>query len=139
MNNESNKDILFVLAQRDLDAANTLKSHFRPQYEIVCFHCHQSAEKYLKGFIDLTGNSYPKIHDLSQLLNLCIAHKPQLDEIRDDCVKLTSLYTKARYENPFEFTEREMFQSYDHAIRIQSHVKERAKALGYTPPDAYKV
>jgi hypothetical protein len=40
------------IADSDLDAANHLAKNMRPApYEIVCFHCQQAAEKYLKWFL----------------------------------------------------------------------------------------
>ena len=42
--------------------------------DIVCFHCQQSAEKYLKGLLTLLGVSFPKTHDLRILLELARKH-----------------------------------------------------------------
>ncbi|WP_200800676.1 HEPN domain-containing protein [Carboxydothermus pertinax] len=32
---------------------------------IICYHCQQSAEKYLKGFIALNGGQILKTHDFN--------------------------------------------------------------------------
>ena len=36
----------------------------------VCFHCQQSAEKYLKALLEEQGLHVPKIHDLIRVLDL---------------------------------------------------------------------
>lgn len=41
---------------------------------IVCYHCQQSAEKYLKAYLIAQGVAPPRIHDLVQLLNLAVLH-----------------------------------------------------------------
>ena len=39
-------------------------------YDMVCFHCQQAAEKYLKCLLTLLGVQAPRTHDLSELLPL---------------------------------------------------------------------
>ena len=38
-------------------------------YDVICFHCHQCIEKYLKSFLTLHNKQFPKTHDLILLLN----------------------------------------------------------------------
>lgn len=38
--------------------------------EISCYHCQQSAEKYLKGYLVLYGKNPPRTHDLDELCKL---------------------------------------------------------------------
>ena len=42
--------------------------------DVVCYHAHQCAEKYLKAYLLAQGMTPPRIHDLEDLLNLCVLH-----------------------------------------------------------------
>lgn len=56
------------LASMDLNAAEHLLNMRPTPYEIICFHCQQSAEKYLKGYLVIHDITPPKIHDLDGFL-----------------------------------------------------------------------
>jgi HEPN domain-containing protein len=43
-------------AAMDLDSAEYLLHMIPVPIEIICYHCRQSAEKYLKGYLVLCGN-----------------------------------------------------------------------------------
>ena len=56
-------------AEADYDAALLLRpSRKRHARDIVCFHLQQCVEKYLKARLEEAGLSFPKTHDLEQLL-----------------------------------------------------------------------
>ena len=40
--------------------------------DAACFFCQQCVEKYLKARLTEAGIHFPRIHDLLQLLNLCL-------------------------------------------------------------------
>jgi HEPN domain-containing protein len=62
-------------AEADYKAAVALNRRRRePLPDIVCYHCQQSAEKYLKAYLIAQGMAPPRIHDLVQLLNLAVLH-----------------------------------------------------------------
>jgi HEPN domain-containing protein len=42
-----------------------------PNWDAVCFHAEQCAEKYLKARLVEAGVSFPKTHDLTVLLDSC--------------------------------------------------------------------
>jgi HEPN domain-containing protein len=66
-------------AEADYRAAVALNRRRKePLPDIVCYHCQQSAEKYLKAYLIANGVSPPHIHDLIQLLNLCALHDATL-------------------------------------------------------------
>jgi HEPN domain-containing protein len=66
-------------AEADYKAAITLNRRRRdPLPDIVCFHCQQCAEKYLKAYLVVHGTAPPLIHDLQALLNLASAHDASL-------------------------------------------------------------
>lgn len=43
-----------------------------PLHDMVCFHCQQSAEKYLKARLEEAGIHFPKTHDLEAILTLAL-------------------------------------------------------------------
>ena len=58
----------FQKAENDLlNVENNLKAE-RYASDTVCFHCQQTAEKYLKGFLAWHRVPFAKIHDLPELL-----------------------------------------------------------------------
>ena len=62
-------------AEADYKAAVALNRRRKePLPDIVCYHCQQSAEKYLKAYLIAQGGAPPRIHDLVQLLNLAALH-----------------------------------------------------------------
>ena len=59
-------------ADKDLAVAlHTAKTLWPTPLEIVCFHCQQFVEKYLKGFLVSKGQEPPYTHDLVKLASLC--------------------------------------------------------------------
>lgn len=70
-----------TFADRDLQAARALSQSDDVEIfaYIITFHAHQSAEKYLKGLLVVTGEDPPRIHVLPDLLRRAIAHIPDLD------------------------------------------------------------
>jgi HEPN domain-containing protein len=47
-----------------------------PLHDMVCFHCQQSAEKYLKARLEEAAIHFPKTHDLESLLTLAYSVEP---------------------------------------------------------------
>jgi len=58
------------IADNDLAYAEFASKNMWPvPYGIICFHCQQAAEKYLKRFLVMNNIAPPKVHDLEELLN----------------------------------------------------------------------
>lgn len=66
-------------------------------HEAVCFHCQQSAEKYLKAVLQELGLVVPKTHDLKQLLRALLPSYPQLRSLRRGLAFLTRFAVETRY------------------------------------------
>jgi HEPN domain-containing protein len=49
-----------------------------PLPDIVCFHCQQCIEKYLKAYLVSQGIAPPRTHDLDALLAECVTHDATL-------------------------------------------------------------
>jgi len=43
-----------------------------PNYDAACFHSQQGIEKYLKAYLQEHGQRFRRIHDLLELLGLCL-------------------------------------------------------------------
>lgn len=58
-------------AENDLKNANhTMLMGDNCPFDTVCFHAQQSVEKYLKALLISKDTSFPKSHDLTELLSL---------------------------------------------------------------------
>jgi HEPN domain-containing protein len=57
------------IADKDLAGAGLLaNTMYPPPIEIICFHCQQAVEKYLKWFLVLHDYEPPKIHNLIEVV-----------------------------------------------------------------------
>jgi HEPN domain-containing protein len=92
----------FHFADADLDSAKILNASHRRHNEIICYHCQQAVEKYLKGFLCYNGIMPPKIHSLETLCALCSDFNAVFNEIAKDCAYLSPFGVHARY--PFEMS-----------------------------------
>ncbi|HVS20565.1 MAG TPA: HEPN domain-containing protein [Pyrinomonadaceae bacterium] len=81
----------FATAQRELNA----KDH--PNYDAVCFHSQQCAEKYLKAYLQEADIPFRKTHDLAELLDSALAIEPAWEPLRPDLHALSSFAVEYRY------------------------------------------
>jgi HEPN domain-containing protein len=87
----------FGKPERDLLTADIMLGIAPPPTDIVCFHCHQVAEKYLKGFLAWNGIPLIKTHDLADLLAQCCVVDPRLASLHSLAVLLTDYAVDVRY------------------------------------------
>lgn len=80
-----------IVAERELRARKT------PVYDACCYHCQQCAEKYLKAFLVSVKQNPPRIHNLVELLKLCLLHDKSFDLIRLDLELLNAYAVEIRY------------------------------------------
>jgi len=66
-------------------------------WPVVSFHAQQAAEKTLKALLVAHGRLPPRIHDLARLLDLCLPFKPDLEELREVCERLSQYAVDVRY------------------------------------------
>ncbi len=81
----------FATAQRELQVQQM------PNYDAVCFHSQQCAEKYLKAFLQEENISFSKTHDLSTLLGLLLPVEPTWVTLRPTLDALTTYAVEFRY------------------------------------------
>jgi HEPN domain-containing protein len=68
-----------------------------PLHSIVCFHCRQCAEKYLKGLLEELALVVKKTHELDVLLTSLTPHHPTLRSLRRGLVFLSDFAVDPRY------------------------------------------
>ena len=96
----------YKFAEMDYIAAKHLFETLSPKpLEIICYHCQQSVEKYLKGFLVLNGSEPPKIHDLLRLCEMCLELEESFEELKVVCQFLNIYGVQPRYPNEIEVLE----------------------------------
>jgi HEPN domain-containing protein len=55
-----------------ITALREYRARVRPNFDAACFHAQQTAEKYLKAWLQEAGQSIPRTHSLVELVSLCI-------------------------------------------------------------------
>ncbi len=68
-----------------------------PNYDGICFHAQQCAEKYLKARLCEAGIHFSKTHDLLALLQQAIAVEPCWEALREDLAFLSEFAVNYRY------------------------------------------
>jgi len=68
-----------------------------PNYDALCFHAQQCAEKYLKACLQERGIAFERTHNLSSLLDLLLAVDPLLETLRESLLQLTVYAVAFRY------------------------------------------
>jgi HEPN domain-containing protein len=81
----------FATAQRELQVEQM------PNYDAVCFHRQQCAEKYLKACLQEENLAFKRTHDLSTLLELLLPVKPNWATLRPTLDALTTYAVEFRY------------------------------------------
>lgn len=91
------------IAKEDLMAAKTLlKSEL---FSAVTYHCQQSAEKALKGYLAFKKHEILKSHDLNKLVGLCKKFDITFDQIYDSADLLNPYATRFRYPTEFDIPD----------------------------------
>ncbi|MER3458063.1 MAG: DNA-binding protein [Chloroflexota bacterium] len=99
------------VAQRESQAAD-------PVWNVVCFLAQQCAEKYLKAFLEEQNIAFQKTHDLVALFNLSGGRLAELEPLRPELARLSTLGIAARY--PGAYADREAAED---AMRIANKVQ----------------
>jgi HEPN domain-containing protein len=68
-----------------------------PNYDGICFHAQQCAEKYLKARLCDAGIHFEKVHDLNVLLDQVVSVEPLWESFRSDLAYLSDFAVQFRY------------------------------------------
>lgn len=112
-------------AENDFEAAEILSQQIKPKYEIVCYHCHQCAEKILKGYIASKNGKIQKTHDLVVLCESCGKYDPEFDTIIGNCSDLTIYASETRYPNTLEIEDYHMKKALKDTLKIRDFAKSK--------------
>ena len=101
-----------------------LRARKAPNYDAVCFHAQQCAEKYLKAVLQENKKHIPKIHNLVELMLLCEEIDSSFEMLRTDLLTVERFAVHTRY--PGETAEKEDAQSaYAAAETVRKFVPQR--------------
>jgi HEPN domain-containing protein len=64
---------------------------------IVCFHCQQAAEKYLKACLIRARVAFPRTHDFEYLLHAFSAISTDVEQLAEPCARLQPYVITGRY------------------------------------------
>ncbi len=111
-------------AEADFRGAGILAQKKPPLHDLVCFHCQQCAEKYLKALLEELGIAVAKTHDLDKLLTVLQSHHPTLQTLRRGLLFLTDFAVDTRY--PGDNATKRRAES---ALRWADKVRTAARTL----------
>ena len=112
-----------AFAKQDLDSAVYLKKMVPLPIEIICYHCHQCAEKMLKALLFKIHYRVPRTHDLMVLYNITKRRFHKVKELKDECIDLTDYSVSARYPYNIELEEYDALNAIDSATSIYEQVQ----------------
>lgn len=98
-----------------------------PNYDGVCFHAQQCAEKYLKARLQEANIAFSKTHDLVKLLKAVLAAEPSWNVLEIDLIPLTDFAVEYRYPG-MSATRTEAKNAVAHCRTVR-HVVRRAFGL----------
>ncbi|MCD4819063.1 MAG: HEPN domain-containing protein [Candidatus Cloacimonetes bacterium] len=95
--------------------------------DVLCFHCQQCVEKYLKLFLIYHNIDFPKTHNISIILEEC----KKIDSnftVLQDIVYLTEYAVEIRYPDDFYIPDLEETQkAYNNALKVKDFISRKLK------------
>jgi HEPN domain-containing protein len=115
------KDVIewIQIADEDLYSAQMLNELVRKPYEIICYHCAQAVEKYLKGYLTSYDIVPQRTHNLFVLLELCMEKDIRFESIRTECGLLNRFTNEVRYPHRIEIRIEDVHYSLNAAAMIR--------------------
>jgi len=108
------------IADDDLYSAKTLNESVRKPYEIICYHCAQATEKYLKSYLAYNDIIPQKTHNLLFLLEICVEKDNCFEIIRTECGLLNRFTNEIRYPHRIEIKEEDVNYSISAVEQIKN-------------------
>jgi len=85
-------------AEGDLTTAEReLRARNKPNYDAACFHAQQAAEKYLKAVLQEWGKDIPRIHNLVELVSICVEIDGTYSVLEPELKGLDGFALRTRY------------------------------------------
>jgi HEPN domain-containing protein len=98
-------------------------------HDLVCFHCQQAAEKYLKAILNEQPLTIPRTHNLEDLLGLLFPMHVELWALRRGLQFLTQFAVEVRYPG-YHATKRQALS----CLRWAGDVRSACRTLLGIPP-----
>jgi len=119
------------IADEDLYSANILNESIRKPKEIICYHCAQAIEKYLKGYLAYKNIIPEKTHNLLFLSELCERINNGFDIIKTECSFLNRYTNEIRYPHRIEIQDEDVNYSLKAVEKIRNiePIKEMIEAI----------
>jgi len=95
LNNKSQVQRWIEKADSDLNAVYELLNVNSNSRDVICFHCQQAVEKYLKGLLIALNVKFERMHDLVALLESLVEQHPELEAFKENLAILN-----VRFLNP---------------------------------------
>lgn len=112
-------------AEHDLEAAREL-FNISKTYDVVCFHCQQAVEKYVKAFLVAHTIRFEKVHDLWVLAQKAMTIEPNVRLFKEKLKTLDAHYITARYPGEeIKYSREEAKEALAFAEEIINFLKER--------------
>ncbi|MFH1387702.1 MAG: HEPN domain-containing protein [Patescibacteria group bacterium] len=116
----------FIKGNHDINSAKIIfnKKGFT---DTICFLCHQTVEKYLKGYLVFNNINPKKTHELSELVQRCgKINKDILDYLEETNI-LNHYYIEARYpiDEPKIYSHKEAKQAIEKAESIIKFITDK--------------
>jgi len=124
-------DMAYILpwiekANGDMLVAHHIAETMRPvSTEIVCFHCQQAVEKYLKAFLVYNDQEPPKTHELTELIRQCCTFDADFINLNQKCKFLMPFAVRTRYPGGIDPEENDMKVALSYADDVIKYVKAK--------------
>lgn len=114
-----------IMAEKDLRSAKILFEH-DADYGIVCFHCQQTIEKYLKGYLIFKSGELAEGHSLVKLCKKASGYERSFERLLKDCAFVNAFYIETRYpaEDPMLVAKEDVEECFRIMDTIISQVTE---------------
>jgi HEPN domain-containing protein len=124
----------FEISQKDLEVSKYLQGNMRPTPdEVICFHCQQSVEKDLKGYLFFRNIEFDKTHDLSKLLTTCIKDNNEFANFAKQVTFISRYAVMPRYPNNIQISDDDAQSAIRFASSIKEFVLSKVTFRGQTP------
>ena len=129
MNDHKETQEWLTKAEHDFEGAVDLsRRRKKPLPDLVCYHCQQAAEKYLKSILIFNAKAFPKTHDLIILLEMCLQFSSGL-EMHRELFEILNPYS-AQFRYPGEEVRQEEARG---AVKAMKEIRTIVRTL--FPPD----
>lgn len=116
-----------IKAQNDLKTAEIIYKEKGPS-DTLCFHCHQSIEKYLKAYLVSQNTHFEKIHYLWQLAKLSGREDKDFLNFKEGLKTLDAYYIESRYPPEVKaYSRKECKKVLDIAEKITQFIIKKIK------------